>query len=205
MATAHESRPTGTTPVSSRRRSGLFRWTVDQVYKLSEMGFFDDRHVELIDGVLFEMTINPPHAVALQLAMRLFLGRFGDAYAIRMQLPLDFGRRSLAEPDLAMVVGSDRDYANAHPKTALLLIEISDSTLRKDRAIKAHLYARAGIAEYWIVNLNDRQLEVHRNPGPDPSRKGRYRYADVTIVPADGHSSPLAAPGAAVAVADLLP
>lgn len=205
MATAHESRPAGTKPSSSRRRSGLFRWTVDQVYKLSEMGFFDDRHVELIDGVLYEMTINPPHAVALLLASRLFLRRFGDGHSIRVDLPLDFGRRSLPQPDLAMVAGADRDSARAHPKTALLVIEVSDSTLRKDRVLKAHLYAHAGVADYWIVNLNDRQVEVHRNPGPDPARKGRYRYDDVTIVPADGQVTPLAAPEAVIAVADLLP
>ena len=63
MATAHESRPAEKSPASRRRRSGLFRWTVDQVYELAEMGFFDDKHVELIDGVLYEVTINPPNAV----------------------------------------------------------------------------------------------------------------------------------------------
>ena len=204
MATAHQPRAPGATP-SSRRRSGLFRWTVDQVYKLSELGFFDDKHVELIDGVLFEMTINPPHAVAMELVMNFFVRRFGGVYSIRIQQPLDFGRRSLPEPDLAMVAGTARDFAQGHPKSALLLVEISDSTLRKDRVLKAHLYAHAGIADYWIVNLNDRQLEVHRSPGADPSRKGRYRYADVTVVPADGHVAPLAAPDAPIAVADLLP
>ncbi len=205
MATAHEPRSVGTKPPTIRRRSGLFRWTAEQVYKLSELGFFGDRHVELLDGVLYEMTINPPHAVAVELATQLFMGRFGDVHSIRVQLPLDLGRRSLPEPDLAMAVGSARDYTKAHPQTALLLVEISDSTLRKDRGLKAHLYAHAGIADYWILNLNDRQLEVHRNPGPDPSRKGRFRYAEVTIVLAEGHASPLVAPGMNIAVADLLP
>lgn len=204
MATAHDPRPSAKL-ARSRRRSGLFRWTADQVYKLAELGFFDDRHVELLDGVLFQMTINPPHAVAAQLATRLFLNRFGDAHSIRVEAPLDFGRKSLPVPDLAMVVGSDRDYAAAHPKTAQLIVEISDTTLRKDRVRKAHIYARARIADYWIVNLNDRQLEVHRNPKRDPSRKGRYHYADVTIIPSDGQASPLDAPGQAIAVADLLP
>ena len=117
----------------------------------------------------------------------------------------DFGRKNLPEPDLAYVDGTDFDYLKGHPKTARLIVEVSDSTLRKDRVLKAHLYAHAGIADYWIVNLNDRQVEVHRNPGPDPSRKGRYRYADVTVVPADGRVTPLAVPGAVFAVADLLP
>jgi Uma2 family endonuclease len=178
---------------------------VDQVYKLAEMGFFDDKHVELIDGVLYQMTINPPHAVAVGIIGDILRDRFGGGVCVRMEKPLDFGRRNLPEPDFAVVNGAHRDYLKGHPKTARLIVEVSDSTLRKDRVLKAHLYARAGIADYWIVNLNDRQVEVHRNPGPDPSRTGRYRYADVTVVPADGQVSPLAVPGAEIAAADLLP
>ena len=75
----------------------------------------------------------------------------------------------------------------------------------RDRGLKKRVYARAEVPVYWIVNLVDRRLEICRNPGPDPDRKGRYRYAEVTIVPADGFASPLARPNARVAVADLLP
>ncbi len=130
---------------------------------------------------------------------------FGAGWVVRETKPLDTGRRSLLEPDFYVVAGSIRDYMMVHPTTAALVVEISDSTLRKDRTIKAHLYAQAKLPDYWIVNLVDRQLEVHRNPGPDPSRKGRFRYADVTIVPESGRISPLAAPQAEIAVADLLP
>jgi Uma2 family endonuclease len=205
MATANQPRSSINIPRSGRRRSGLFRWTAEQAYTLAELGFFDDRRVELLEGVLYEMTANPPHAVAVGLGTRILIRLFDAGYTTRVRQPLDFGRRNLPEPDLAIVEGSDRDYLTAHPKTALLVVEISDSTLRKDRNIKAHVYAHAGIADYWIINLNDRQLEIHRNPGRDPSRKGRYRYADVTIVPADSHASPLAAPGVNIAVAELLP
>jgi Uma2 family endonuclease len=204
MATAHDPR-TRTTSPTSRRRSGIFRWTAEQAYKLAELGFFDDRHVELLDGVLYEMTINPPHAVAVGLASEVIKTRFSPPVLARVQQPLDLGRRNLPEPDVAIVRGTHRDYADSHPKTALLIVEISDSTLRKDRVLKGHVYAHAGLADYWIVNLNDRQLEVYRSPGPDPERKGRFRYAEVAIVPADGHIAPLAAPGANLAVADLLP
>src|SRR5205823_3839971 len=109
------------------------------------------------------------------------------------------------QPDVAVVVGDPRDYASKHPTTAVLLIEVSDSSLRQDRRVKAHRYTQVGIADYWIVNLVDRQLEIHRHPGPDPQRKGQYRYADLTIVPATGAATPLAAPGAVIAAADLLP
>lgn len=74
-----------------------------------------------------------------------------------------------------------------------------------DRLAKAHRDARAGIADDWIVNRMDRQLEVHRNPGPDPGRPGRFLYAGVTIMPADGRIAPLALPDRQVRVADVLP
>jgi Uma2 family endonuclease len=187
------------------RRDGLFRFTVEQFYKLDELGFFDDRHAELIEGVLYEMTAKPAHALASELVLHALFAAFGAGWRIRAGSPLETGRRSSLEPDYAVVAGGTRDAGLTHPNTAVLLVEISDSTLRKDRTIKAHQYAQAGILDYWIVNLVDRQLEVHRNPGPDPARRGRFRYADVTIVPESGRIAPLAAPQSEVAAADLLP
>jgi Uma2 family endonuclease len=205
VATTHDPRPgTWREWPPSRRRSGLFRWTQRQVHRLDELGFFADRYVELLEGYLYEMTIDPPHSAACGLANEVLRLAFGAGYTVRSQTPLDLGRRSLPEPDLAVVAGSIRDHARAHPTTALLVVEISDSTLRKDRRTKSHLYARAGIADYWIVNLVDRQLEIRRQPGPDPARPGRFAYPETTIVPADGSASPLAAPGSVIAVADLL-
>jgi Uma2 family endonuclease len=188
-----------------RRRDGLFRFTVEQFYKLDELGFFEDRKVELIEGVIHEMTIHTPHATATRLASYLLKEVFGAGWVVSDSLPLDTGRRSLLLPDFTVAAGSVRDFSIAHPTTAALVIEISDSTLRKDRTIKAHVYAQANLPDYWIVNLVDRQLEVHRNPGPDPSRRGRFRYADVTIVPESGRIAPLAAPQSEIAVAELLP
>jgi len=187
------------------RRSGPFRFTIDQAYKITELGFFDDRRVELLDGIFYEMTLNPPHVVATGVIRDWLIRVFGAAYTILDGKPLDLGRKSHPEPDLAVVVGGPRDYSGSHPKTALLVVEVSDSTLKKDRGLKAHLYARAGLADYWIINVNDRQIEVHRDPGPDPSRRGRFRYREVTIVPAEGRLSPLARPDDFIGVADLLP
>jgi len=187
------------------RRDGVFRFTVNQFYKLDDLGFFEDRHVELIEGVIYEMTMKPAHATATELTDEALRTVFQGRWHVRQSKALDVGRRSLPEPDAAVVVGTIRDYAETHPRSAVLLVEVSDSTLRKDRTLKVHLYAFAGFPDYWIVNLVDRQLEIYRSPGPDPVRKGRFTYADVTIIPADGHASPLAAPGARIAVADLLP
>jgi Putative restriction endonuclease len=86
-----------------------------------------------------------------------------------------------------------------------MLVEMADSSLRHDRVVKQHRYARAGIGDYWILNVVDRQLEVYRNPGPDPGRPARFRYADVTIVPADGQITPLAKSEQQISVADLQP
>ncbi len=186
-------------------RDGVFRFTVEQFYQLDELGFFEGRKVELIRGVLHEMTIHTPHATASRLANEILRRIFRDGWVVSDALPLDLGRRSLLEPDFSVVRGSARDFARAHPTTSALVVEVSETTLRKDRTIKAHLYAQAGLPEYWIVNLVERQLEVHREPGADPARRGRFRYAQVTTVPESGRISPLAAPQAEVAVADLLP
>jgi len=187
------------------RRDGPFRFSTDQFYQLGELGFFDDHRVELIRGTIYEMTINPGHATAMELTAAILGVIFGRGWYVRHSQPLDLGRRSQPEPDLAVVQGSIRDFSSSHPRTTPLVIEISDSTLRKDRTLKAHLYAQAGLPDYWITNLADRQLEVHRDPGPDPSRRGRFGYRDVTIVAEAGNMAPLAAPGSPVAVADLLP
>jgi Uma2 family endonuclease len=187
------------------RRDGVFRFTVDQLYQLDDLGFFEDRKVEMIRGVIYEMTSKPPHATASELTGHHLRLIFNAGWCVREAKPLDTGRRSLLEPDLAVVAGSIRDFAQSHPTTAALVVEVSETTLQKDRTIKAHVYARAGLADYWIVNLIDRQLEVHRNPGPDPSRRGRFRYGDVTIVAESGSMAPLAAPQSPIAVSDLLP
>jgi Uma2 family endonuclease len=180
-------------------------WTAEQHHRLAELGFYGDRHVELIDGVLYELSTNPPHETAVCLTRIALIAIFVPGHTVRDQKTLDLGRRYQPLPDVAVVIGDPRDYAIKHPTTAVLLVEIADSTLRHDRVVKGHRYARAGIAEYWIVNLIDRQLEIYRRPEPDPARPGRYHYAGVTVVPSTGFASPLAKPQAQIAVADLLP
>ncbi|HKI18317.1 MAG TPA: Uma2 family endonuclease [Isosphaeraceae bacterium] len=204
MVTIHDPQ---TAPARGTRLQGprRWRWTAKQFYKLADRGCFGDHKVELIDGELYELTRNPPHDTAVCLTRLALAAAFGPGYAVRDQKTLDLGRRNQPEPDTAVVRGDPRDFTTKHPTTAVLLVEVADSSLRYDRMIKGHRYALAGIADYWIVNLVDRQLEVYRNPGPDPARPGRFRYRDVTIVAADGHASPLANPGQQVAVADLLP
>lgn len=174
---------------------------------MADLGMFQGQRVELIGGEVIQM---PPqkneHAIATGLAEEALEAAFGPAVWIRIQMPLHLQGFSAPEPDLAVVVGRPRDYvATGHPTTALLIVEVSDTTLAYDRRFKASLYAAAGIADYWIVNLVDRQLEVYRNPVPDRRQKYGSGYGDRTILDDDENATPLAAPGARVAVAELLP
>lgn len=203
MATIDHPGPTTNAPSREGRRR--VRWDRDQLFKLVDLGFFRDRHVELIGGEIYEMVTNPPHDSAVNLANEAARAAFGPGFFVRIQMTLDLGRRNPFIPDIAVVPGTIRDYARVHPGGASLLIEVGDSTLRQDRGVKSHRYALAGITDYWIVNLVDRQVQIRRNPGPDPSREGRFAYAEMVVVPADGFASPLSRPDARVAVADLLP
>jgi Uma2 family endonuclease len=181
------------------------RWTRAEYYRMLGAGLFRGQRVELIEGVIFQMPpMKTPHAAALELG-RVALDRaFGRGHWIRTQLPLHFGPRSEPEPDLAVVPGGPRDFAD-HPTTALLIVEISDATLSYDRRRKGSLYARAGIADYWVVNLNRGQLEVYHRPIPDPSRRYGYGYSSADVLGPNDEAVPLAAPQARVRVADLLP
>jgi Uma2 family endonuclease len=182
-------------------------WTLDEYYRLADLGLFRNQHVEMIEGRIIQMPVQKNiHAISLGLSGDVLRVVFGPGHWVRLQMPLHLSRRSAPEPDLAAVIGTPRDYLTTdHPRTALLVVEISDTTLSYDRNRKASLYARAGIADYWIVNLVDRQLEIRRNPIPDPTARYRFRYADVTVLSPADQATPLAAPHARITVADLLP
>ena len=208
MATVDDRR---TTAVGASRKKSRpsgprhWRWTAEQYRRLDELGFFEDHHVELIDGAIIELTTNPPHDTAVDLSCTALRAAWGPGYVVREEKTLDLGRRYQPRPDAAVLIGNTRDFAAKHPSTAVLVVEVADTSLRHDRVVKAHRYALAGIADYWIVDLIDRQVEVYRNPGPDPDRPGRHCYAEVSIVPVDGHVTPLAKTDVQIAVADLLP
>jgi len=181
------------------------RWTRAEYYRLGEAGFFDGERVELLDGEVW--TLPPqgtPHFSAIRRASGGLDAAFGPGFEIREQAPITLDDGAEPEPDVAVVPGSWRDYEDHHPTPAevRLLIEVSDATLRKDRGEKAEDYARAGIADYWIVNLVHRQLEVYRDPFARPDR-AFYRASQI-LLPGEA-VAPLSAPQSKVAVADLLP
>jgi Uma2 family endonuclease len=175
------------------------RWTRDQYYRLGDAGLFAERRVELIDGEIIDV---PPQRssrfTAVMLTQKVLDRCFGVGFVIRAQGPLDLGPDSQPEPDVAVVTGGARDYDARHPTSAVLVVAVSETSLRFDRGRKKLLYAEAGIGEYWILNLVDRVLEVHRAP-----KSGRYQ--EDFIVDAAGTIAPLAMADVAVAVAGMLP
>jgi len=192
--------PTQTAPPTRRR------WTIDEYYRLGEMGFFNDQRVELIDGEVIDMAPQKDiHAVAVGLVFKAVWKAFGDVPWVRCQLPLRLADSTEPEPDVSVVTGPERQYVGkGHPSTAFLVVEVSDTSLDFDRTIKASLYASAGIADYWIVNLIDRQLEVFRRPIADSAARFGWTYADRMILTPADQIKPLAAQSSA-SIADMLP
>lgn len=175
------------------------RWTREQYYRMGKLGWFDGKRVELIDGEIVEMSpIGSAHATSVALVQAELQRVFTNDCHVRAQVPISILEASEPEPDVAVVSGGIRDYIQAHPKTALLVVEVSDATLSIDRTRKSLIYAQAGIPEYWIVNLKARQLEVRRNP----TAKG---YSSTQTLKETDEVSPLSAPDAKIKVADLLP
>ncbi len=182
------------------------RWTRDEYYKMAQANLFGKHRVELIKGEIIEMSPQDSlHATGIRLVDVALRRIFAKGFLISVQLPLSLNLDSDPEPDIAVVPGSPRDYVKHHPRTAILVVKVADTSLEYDRREKASLYAEAGIPEYWIVNLLDRSLEDHRDPCADPKKPFGFGYASVsTLAPSDS-IAPLALPEAFLSVSDLLP
>jgi Uma2 family endonuclease len=192
---------TSTSPAPAPRR-----WTRDEYYQMAKLGWFRGKRVVLLDGEIIEMPgQGNAHSVSLGKAESALRQVFPEGrYWVRTQRPLDLPDGvSEPEPDVAVVPGTPDDYRE-HPSTALLVVEVSDSSLLLDRR-KANAYAMAGVADYWIINLPDHVVELHRDPIADPAVPFGHRYARVQTLHPGDQVIPVAAPHAQVAVADLLP
>ena len=146
---------------------GLWRFSVDKYHELIESGVLDeDTPVELLEGWLVEkMSKNPPHTLATTLVRRFFENASIAGTLVNLQEPITL-ERSEPEPDLSLIRGHERDYAKRHPGPAdvVLVVEVADTSLKRDSTWKKRVYASAGIEQYWILNLESRQLEVYTNP-----------------------------------------
>ncbi|WP_439625551.1 Uma2 family endonuclease [Gemmata sp.] len=182
------------------------RWTIAEYRKLGETVVFDGVKTMLIHGEVFTMALpKPPHDTALSLLHEFLRTAFAAGHYVRNQQGFDIGTDNDPGPDLAVVTGTIRDYANRTPTAAVLIAEVSETTLFMDLTTKAELYATAAVPEYWVVDLPGRQLHVFRDPVPLPAGLGATAYRSHTTHAETETVAPRAAPAAAVRVADLLP
>ena len=178
-------------------------WSVEDYHKLSNFGLLTSNEpTELICGQIVIMAAKGmPHVISLQLlALRLDDFLRDKPFFARTQDPVQLDDSSEPEPDLVVVKGDILTYATHHPypEDIQLIVEIADTTLVKDCDVKDKLYARANIAEYWVVDLRDRQLHIFQQPTPEG-------YNSHLILKENNSISPLAFPELTVEIASILP
>jgi Uma2 family endonuclease len=182
----------------------LRKLTVDEYYRMAAAGILEpEERVELIEGVVFSMVPqNEPHANAIVELNAYLVKALAGPNEVRVQLPLTLNDESEPEPDFAVVRAgrrTPRHRRTGHPSTAVLVIEIADSTLKFDRE-KAALYARAGVKEYWIVNVRGRCVEVFQKPN-----RASGRYKSSSVVGPGQILKPAGLPGPRIPVEHLFP
>jgi Uma2 family endonuclease len=164
--------------------------------KLVSLGAFADERLELLEGALVEMSPNgPPHFAPVQKLTALLVLALLKRATVRIQGPFAASDTSEPEPDVAIVPLGE--YDTEHAREAYLIIEVADSSLERDRGIKQRIYAASRVPEYWIVNVRERTIEVHREPGRDG-------YARVEVVAHDGEIALLQFPDVTVRVRDVV-
>ena len=184
----------------------LRRWQRAEYERLVGLGVFRGEPLELIGG---ELVVAEPqgayHAAAITRVDYALRAVLPPGWLVRLQAPVSLDDESEPEPDLVVVPGRPGDYGESHPVRVALAVEVAESSLAFDRKRKGSLYARAGIADYWIVNLVDRVLEVCRLPRPDAAAAYGWRYRSIARLAPGAVVVPLAVTSARIAVADLLP
>jgi Uma2 family endonuclease len=167
----------------------LWRLTVTQYHQMIAAGILtSDDPVELLDGWLVQkMAKNPPHRVTTRFIREALESIIPDGWYVETQEPITL-IESEPEPDVAIIRGDTRDYLDRHPGASevVLVIEVADSTIERDRKLKQQIYARAGIPTYWIVNLVSYQLEIYTEPTPEGYRSQVILSQGSTNVLLDG-------------------
>jgi Uma2 family endonuclease len=184
----------------------LRRWTRIEYDRLVDLGVFEGDRIELIDG---QLVVAEPqgeyHASSINAAEYALRAVLPPGWIVRTQAPVSLDDESEPEPDLVVVPGRPADYRHSHPARPVLAVEVAESSLAFDRLHKGSLFARAGVQDYWIVNLVDRVLEVYRDPGPDPAAPSGWHYRSATTLAPPAVVVPLAFASCALPVAELLP
>jgi len=180
----------------------LRKWTVKEYHKLGEIGIFHpEERLELIEGNIIKISAKGTlHAAATRRTATLLHNLLGNQAAVYNKSPIALDDNSEPEPDIAAVRIDPFDYATHHPTPSevYLIIEVADSSLTFDREIKANIYARSGIADYWVLNVGDRQLHVFR----EPTENG---YQSEVILGETASISPIEFPAFNIAIQAMLP
>jgi len=183
------------------------RWTNDDVRRMSDRGEFRGKKILLIDGFILDMAIpGPLHDMCVQLLKQLLMIAFGAAFTVREEKGLQTALDTNPVPDIAVVIGGIRDY-QIHPTPAdcKLVVEVADTSRHFDLGTKSHLYASAGIREYWVLDIENRKLHVHRDPFADEASPRGHRYGTLLVLGDVESIAPLAAADKLLAIADMLP
>lgn len=184
------------------------RWTRTDYHRLAELGLLPETaRYELVAGeIVVKMPQNFPHSATVLKLPSVLTPVFLGIGHVRPQVPVALSTDGEPEPDLAVVGGGPESYSN-HPteEDILLLIEVSDTTLSYDLGRKAAYYAEAGIRDYWVLDVNAREVHVLRNPAPDPRAPWGHRYRSTQTLSLHEQITPLAAMSTSLSVAALFP
>lgn len=182
--------------------TSLKRWTVRDYHQMSEIGLLDPHErTELIAGQITLMAAKGTlHVTSLYLLINTMRDKLGNSVLIRTQDPIQLDDLSEPEPDLAIVRGTVLDYADRHPRSSdvYLIVEVADRTLKYDCETKDQLYALAGILDYWVLDVKNRQLHIFRDPTPTG-------YTSHLILTEPNQATPLAFPDCEIILTSILP
>ena len=175
--------------------------TVQEYHRMAEIGIIDeDERVELLAGQIVKMAAKgTAPSAAVTRTDKLLNNRLGQRILVRLQAPVRLNDYSEPEPDIAVVIPDPLYYEDHHPTPSeiYLIIEVADTTLRTDCGIKATIYAQSGIADYWVLDVNNRQLHVFREPNQDG-------YQSIVVLGDDASISPLQFPDISFMVGEML-
>lgn len=183
------------------------RWKRVEYDRLIELAVFQPgERLELLDGLL---AVREPqgtrHSAAIRRVVEASRRAIGDAWQVDSQLPIALDEDSEPEPDVSVVPRDAGAYREGHPSRPALIVEVAESSYRIDRRFKASLYARAGIADYWIVDVVRQTVEVHRQPEEAKDDALGWRYGRIETLRPPATVRALIAPDVEIPVADLLP
>jgi Uma2 family endonuclease len=177
-------------------------WTVQEYHQMAEAGIFHpEERVELIAGQIIRMSAKgTAHTAAFRRTAKILRNLLANQAEVYTQDPIQLDDFSEPEPDIAVVRIDPLDYADHHPTPSevYLIIEVADSSFKYERQTKGKAYAKSGIADYWVLDVNERKLHVFREPTPEG-------YQSEVILSEEASLSPLQFPTFVIALQDMLP